>query len=159
MWNIIRLADLYLYYAEAANRAWGPTAAPQGIAGFSMTAVQAVNKIRDRAGMPAYDSSKTWLVPGDANAFEQKIRNEIRIETAFEEKRYYDLRRWKIMLDPEVLVQKGVYIKKISGSAFQYTIVTCPENLQLKWQERHYLFPIPRTNVELGPNLTQNPGW
>ncbi len=159
MWNIIRLADLYLYYAEAANRAWGPTAAPQGIAGFSMTAVQAVNKVRERAGMPAFDGSKTWLVPGDANAFEQKIRNEIRIETAFEEKRYYDLRRWKIMLDPEVLVQKGVYIKKISGSAFQYTIVTCPENLQLKWQERHYLFPIPRTNVELGPNFTQNPGW
>jgi hypothetical protein len=159
MWNIIRLADLYLYYAEAANRAWGPTASPQGVSGFSLTAVQAVNKVRERAGMPLYDGSKAWLVPGSADEFEQKIRNEIRIETAFEEKRYYDLRRWKIMLNPEVLIQKGMYIKKTGVSSFQYTVVTCPENLQLKWQERHYLFPISRTNVELGPNFTQNPGW
>ena len=159
MWNIIRLADLYLYYAEAANRAWGPTASPQGVSGLSMTAVQAVNKVRERAGMPLFDGSKAWLVPGSADEFEQKIRNEIRIETAFEEKRYYDLRRWKIMLNPEVLIQKGMYIKKTGVSSFQYTVVTCPENLQLKWQERHYLFPISRTNVELGPNFTQNPGW
>jgi len=124
-----------------------------------MTAVQAVNKVRERAGMPLYDGSKAWLVPGSADEFEQKIRNEIRIETAFEEKRYYDLRRWKIMLNPEVLIQKGMYIKKTGVSSFQYTVVTCPENLQLKWQERHYLFPISRTNVELGPNFTQNPGW
>lgn len=159
MWNIIRLADLYLYYAEAANRAWGPTAAPQGISGFNLTAVQAVNKVRERAGMPPYDSSKPWLVPGGSDEFELKIRNEIRIETAFEEKRFYDLRRWKIMLNPDVLVQKGMYIRKTTPSTFQYTVVTCPDNLQLKWQERHYLFPIPRTNVELGPNFTQNPGW
>ncbi len=159
MWNIIRLADLYLYYAEAANRAWGPTTAPQGIAGFTMTAVLAVDKVRVRAGMPKFDGSKPWLVPGSVSEFERIIRNEIRIETAFEEKRFYDLRRWKIMLDNEVLEQKGVYIKKTGPSAFEYTVVTCPDNLQLKWQERHYLFPISRTNVELGPNFTQNPGW
>jgi hypothetical protein len=159
IWNIIRLADLYLYYAEAANRAWGPNAAPQGIPGFTLTSAQAVNKVRLRAGMPAYDGSKAWLLTGNQIEFEQKIRNEIRIETAFEEKRFYDLRRWRIMLNPEVLVQKGMYIKKTGATSFQYTIVTCPENLQLKWQERHYLFPIPRTDVELGPNFNQNPGW
>ncbi|MCX6309266.1 MAG: RagB/SusD family nutrient uptake outer membrane protein [Bacteroidia bacterium] len=159
IWNIIRLADLYLYYAEAANRAWGPNAAPQGIAEFTLTSAQAVNMVRARAGMPLYDGSKAWLLTGNTDEFEQKIRNEIRIETAFEEKRYYDLRRWRIMLNPEVLVQKGMYIKKTAATSFQYTIVTCPENLQLKWQERHYLFPIPRTDVELGPNFKQNPGW
>jgi len=99
------------------------------------------------------------LQTGDATQFEQTIRNENRVETAFEEKRYYDLRRWKIMLDPSVLIQKGVYIKKTGVSSFEYTVVTLPDNLQLKWQDRHYLFPIPYKNVELGPNFTQNPGW
>lgn len=159
LWNLVRLADLYLFYAEAANRVWGPNGAPQGITGFSLTSAQSVNKVRARAGMPPYDGSQPWLQTGSTDQFEQKIRNEYRVETAFEEKRYYDLRRWKIMLDPSVLIQKGLYIKKTSASTFEYTVVTLPDNLQLKWQDRHYLFPIPFKNVQLGPNFTQNPGW
>lgn len=159
MYNYMRLADIYLYYAEAANRAWGPTAAPQGIPGFSMTAVDALNKIRIRANMPIYDNSKPWLTIGSAAEFEAKIRNEFRVETAFEAKRFYDLRRWKMMTDPSVLIQKGLYIKRTAANTYEYTVVRLMDDYQLKWQEPHYLFPINPTDTFLGPNFVQNPGW
>jgi len=160
MWNYIRLADLYLFYAEAANRAWGPTASPQGINGFTLTAVQALNKIRLRANMPAYDNSKPWLTIGSADQFEKIVRNESRIETAYEEKRYYDLRRWNLLTDPATTgTMYGLYIKRTGPATFQYSVVTLPDNMQLKYQERHKLFPINPADTYLGPSFVQNPGW
>ena len=159
MANFMRLADLYLYYAEAANRAWGPTGNPEGVPGLSYTAVNAVNKVRERANMPAYNNSTPSLTIGSTEEFEKKIRNEIRIETAFESKRFYDLRRWRLMLDEEVLVQKGMYIKQTALNVFEYTVVDLQEAYQLKWTEPCYLFPIEPNNTFLGPNFVQNPGW
>lgn len=160
MWNYIRLADLYLFYAEAANRAWGPTAAPQGIPGFSLTAVQALNKIRVRANMPVFDNSKPWLTIGSTAQFEKTVRNESRIETAFEEKRYYDLRRWDLITDPSTTgAMLGLYIKRTAATTFQYSVVTLPDNMQLKWQDRHKLFPVNPNDTYLGTNFIQNPGW
>jgi starch-binding outer membrane protein, SusD/RagB family len=164
MWNIIRLADLYLYYAEAANRAWGPTVSPQGISGFSLTAVQSLNKIRARANMPAYDNSKPWLTIGSWDQFEKVIRNETRIETAFEDKRFYDLRRWDLMTDPATTgptSQLGLYITRTAATTFDYKVVVLPDasTQQFKWQDRHKLFPINPANTYLGPNFKQNPGW
>lgn len=161
MWNYIRLADVYLYYAESANRAWGPTGAPEGVAGFTMTAVEAINKVRARAGMPAYDqgSPDSWLRPGSTDEFEQKIRNEIKIETAFEEKRFYDLRRWHMMTDPDLHQMYGMYIEQTSAGNFTYTVVPLASHLNLNWQEHHHLFKIMVEDTNLGPNFEQNPGW
>ena len=159
MWNFLRLADLYLYYAEAANRAWGPTAPPQGVPGFTMTAVESLNKIRIRAKMPVYDNSKPWLTIGSANQFEKIIRNETRIENAFESKRFYDLRRWKTMLDPENQIMKGLYIERTANNAFRYSVVLLSDNLNMHLMDRNYLFKINPTNTYLGPNFKQNPGW
>lgn len=159
MSNYLRLADLYLYYAEAANRAWGPTAAPQGITGFSLTAVDAINKVRNRAGMPEFNpaSPHAWLKPGTVDEFEQKIRNEIRIETCFEEKRFYDLRRWHMMTDPKIATMYGMYIEKTGPENFTYNVV--PVGFNLQWKEFHHLFKIKNSDTELGPNFEQNPGW
>ncbi len=156
MSNFIRLADVYLYYAEAANRAWGATSSPSGI-----TAVQAINEVRRRVGMPDYDpaSSQPWLVPGDEASFEQKIRNEIRIETAYEDKRFYDLRRWRMMTDPTVQQTQAMYIEKTAANTFKYSIVNLDPIYNLQWQEKHYLFPFAVANVNIGPNFKQNPGW
>ncbi len=159
MFNYIRLADVYLYYAEAANRAWGPTAAPVGISGFSKSAVEVLNELRTRANMPKYDNSTPSLTIGDTEQFEQKIRNESRVETAFEGKRFYNLRRWRLMTDPDILLQTGMHIEQVADGEFEYTIVPLSEQRQLVWQEQHYLFPIPNSNIFLGPNFKQNPGW
>ena len=161
MWNYIRLADVYLYYAEAANRAWGPTGVPSKIEGFSMTAVDAINKVRTRAQMPSYSESSAseWLRPGSIEEFEQKIRNEYRVETAFEEKRFYDLRRWKMMLDTDVQTTYGMYIEKTGPDAYTYTVTPLGYSYNLKWLQHHYLFKIKTTDTSLGPNFQQNPGW
>lgn len=161
MTNYIRLADLYLYYAEAANRAWGTNAAPQGIPGFTMTAVQSLNKIRTRAQMPEYSdaSPSPWLKVGSVTEFEAKVRNESRVETAFEEKRFYDLRRWRMLTDPSVLLTKGLYIERTAANSYNYTVVPLAETYNLKYQERHYLFKIKPANTYLGPDFIQNPGW
>lgn len=178
MFNYIRLADIYLYYAEAANRAWGPTGAPQGISGFTMTAVESINKVRARQFgvgtgvpydgravtdpiMPAFDpaSADAWLRPGDWQEFEQKIRNEIRIEQAFEEKRFYDLRRWNILLDPSVTKSMGMLIDRTGPKSFNYTVVPTGISYDLILTEKNLLFPVPVNDTYLGPVFNQNPGW
>ena len=74
---LFRLAELYLDYAEAANEAYGPnTPAP----GASLTAVQAINTIRTRAGMPNVNAAFTV----DANAFRPRIKNERNVELSYE---------------------------------------------------------------------------
>ncbi len=159
MFNIIRMADLYLFYAEAANRAWGPTGAPQGIPGFSLTAVNAINKIRTRANMPEFDNSKPWLMVGSEANFERIIRNENRIETCMEDKRFYDLRRWRILTDPATTELKVLYIRRTGINTFTYEQRLLTDAQRLKYLDRHYLFPINPSNTFLGPNFKQNPGW
>jgi hypothetical protein len=161
MWNYIRLADVYLYYAEAANRAWGALVPPTGISGFSMTAADAINAVRQRANMPKYDNASPypWLHVGSVEDFEEKVRNETRIEMAFEEKRFYDLRRWKMMLDPKIHTMYGMYVERTGANDFTYTVTPLSYDFSLKWMEHHYLFKIKTTDTYLGPNFEQNPGW
>lgn len=159
LFNYIRFADLYLFYAEAANRAWGPTGAPQGVPGLTMNAVDAINEVRIRAKMPIFDNSTPSLTVGSTEEFEEKIRNEVRVETAFEGKRFYHIRRWRIMTSPEVLNQYGLYIKKVGPEQFEYEVVKLDQAYQLTWDEKHYLFPVPNNDVFIGPKFVQNPGW
>ncbi len=159
LFNFIRLADLYLFYAEAANRAWGPTAAAKNVPGFTKSSVEVLNELRARANMPAFDNSTPALTIGSMENFEQKIRNEVRVETAFEGKRFYHIRRWRLMTDPDVMEQKGLYIKKVGADEFEYSVVRVDETHQILWQDKHYLFPVENSNIFLGPNFVQNPGW
>lgn len=163
MWNYIRLADVYLFYAEAANRVWGPNGAPTGT-GVAYTAVDALNKVRTRANMPSFSAgaTHTWLRPGSWQEFEEVIRNEVRIETAFEEKRFYDLRRWRLMQDPKVMENKGMFITQKTATTFVYTpqrMRDYPTRHTANWTERHYLFQIPVSDTRIGPKFKQNPGW
>lgn len=185
--NYIRMADLYLYYAECANRAWGYNAAPQGIAGFTLTALQSLNKVRGRqfgsvSGattgiltginatrvatdpiMPAYDdaSPDEWLRVGSPDRFDQLVRNETRVENAFEEKRLYDLRRWRICTDQNVLIMKSLYVERTAVNKFKYTVTILPDGdkRHLRWQDRHHLFQIPSDDTFIGKGFPQNPGW
>ena len=155
----IRYTEIFLAYAEAANDAWGPKADPTGV-GF--TAYDVIKAIRTRAGL-GKDEFGRPLEEGDAYLEEcasdqakmtNLIRNERRIELCFENKRFWDLRRWKMPLDETV---KGVMIDRNDEGELSYTIIDVEER---KYDNSYQLYgPIPKGEVLKWSNLKQNKGW
>lgn len=143
---IFRLGEVYLNFSEAMNEAFGPESDPRG---FGMTALDAVNVIRARANMPAFPSGLS------KEAFREKLMNERRVELAFENHRFWDVRRWKIAND--VLNQDlvGVTIEKIGDNQFKYTRKIVEKRY---FNDKMYLYPIPYSE-SVKSNLEQNPGW
>ena len=90
-WVIFRYGEVLLNYAEAMNEAYGPEV-PGPAPLDNLTALAAVNIVRARTGvaMPAFPAGMTQ------SAFRDKLRNERRVELAFEDHRFWDIRRWKI---------------------------------------------------------------
>ena len=152
IWSVMRLSEFYLFYAEAMNEAFGPESDPVG---YGMTALQALNKIRTRAGvaMPA-------IVSGlNKSTMNEKIRHERRVELAFEDVRYWDLRRWKIAENILSLDIHGVTIVKNADASFTYM-----PNLKVETRvfdaTKMYLYPIPQNEInKAGGVLIQNPNW
>jgi hypothetical protein len=149
--KIFRLGELYLNFAEAAYNATSPDT-KYG----SLSARDAVNAVRDRAGMPP--------LPSMSNAdFEKRYRNERRVELAFEEHRFFDVRRWKILNETD----KGVHGMKITlknpptDSTLVYERV--PMVTRQTYTDKYLLYPIPQTEVNKMLQYTgtswQNPGW
>ena len=155
----IRYTEIFLAYAEAANDAWGPKADPTGV-GF--TAYDVIKAIRTRAGL-GKDEFGRPLEEGDAYLEEcasdqakmtNLIRNERRIELCFENKRFWDLRRWKMPLDETV---KGVMIDRNDEGELSYTIIDVEER---KYDNSYQWYgPIPKGEVLKWSNLKQNKGW
>lgn len=155
---IIRMAELYLNYAEAVNEAYGP----QGKAGdCELTALDAVNKVRERAGMPGVLDRFTT----DRDSFRERIRNERNVELAFEGNHYYfDIRRW--MTAPEAMGQPlyGMYIEKVDKSAEypngrKYERRQIPSNRQCVWKDCMYWFPFPDAQANTMKNFVNNEKW
>ena len=159
----IRYTEIFLAYAEAANDAWGPAADPTGV-GF--TAYDVIKAIRNRAGL-GKDEYGFPLPEGDAYLEECKsdkekmtllIRNERRIELCFENKRFWDLRRWLMPLNEPV---KGVKIERIDpdkeDSPLKYTIIEVENR---KYDNSYQIYgPVPKSEVLQWSNLKQNKGW
>ncbi|KAA0991233.1 RagB/SusD family nutrient uptake outer membrane protein [Dyadobacter aurulentus] len=150
--RLFRLAELYLNFAEAANQSVGPDAAvPVGTQ--SMSARQAVNMVRTRAGMPGFPAGMT------KEAFEKKYRNERRIELAFEEHRFFDVRRWKILADTDRFVT-GMRITR-SGTNFVYRRFKFAN--RNAFSDKYLMYPIDQAEVDKIIGLSgadwQNPGW
>ena len=99
-WYYFRYAEILLNFAEAANEVGGPDAVP---AGSTLSARTAINQVRSRTGvnMPA-------VAAVSQSEMRTAIRNERRIELAFEEHRFYDVRRWKIAEDTESKPALGI---------------------------------------------------
>ncbi len=87
----MRLADVYLMYAEAAANGYG--SATSSAPGFSLTAVDAINRIRERAGVADVNSKYT----GNLDDFNSEVRRERAVELAYEGFRFNDLRRWLLL--------------------------------------------------------------
>jgi hypothetical protein len=150
--RVFRVAELYLNFAESAYQSGGPDAAVQLGGGVSMSARQAVDVIRARAGMPPFPAGMS------AADFEKKYRNERRIELSFEDHRYFDVRRWRILEETERYVT-GMRITQ-EGSGFNYTRISFERG---SWLDKYYLYPIPQGEVNKMQDHTgaswQNPGW
>ncbi len=129
---LIRLGDVILMLAEAYNET-----------GSVDKAMTEINKIRERAGMPALNSGPEWLSVNGHDEMASRIRRERAFELAGEGQRYWDIRRWGIL---ETTVQNAT---DIFGD-LMYT---------KSYQKRHELWPIPLVEMERNTALTQNPGW
>ena len=141
----IRYTEIFLAYAEAANEAWGPKGA--GSNGFS--AYDVIKALHDRAGV---GNDYLDSISGDKDKMRELIRNERRIELCFENKRFWDMRRWELDLNETAM---GMKIDQVGG-ALQYTKIEVePRN----YAAHMYYGPIPETEVLKWSNLDQNKGW
>jgi len=151
VWVIYRYAEIYLNYAEAMNEAFGPTTAP---AGYTMDAVTALNFVRTRGaiGLPA-------VTAASADELRSMIIRERRVELAFEDHRFWDVRRWKLFDDanPDKVTEDlyGIQITNGTGS-LSYARKLVDDRL---WEDKMYLYPIPYNETKINTNLIQNPNW
>ena len=142
-----RYAEVLLNYAEALNEA-------SDLEADRFLAIEQVNKIRMRAGMPALSPTL------DKDQLRDAIRHERAIELAFEDHRWYDLIRWKKAKEVITQPMKGMDVVKNANGSFTYNVVTLPANYQKKFEDHMYLYPIPRNEVYKSKGiLEQNPNW
>ena len=144
VWVFMRYGEILLNYAEAMNEAYGPT----DLRDYELSAVQAMDLIRIRAGLPAYNGEMT------KEAVRQEIRDERRTELAFENHRFWDIRRW--MIGEETNTILGMDITRNEDGTFSYSEVEVENRV---WDQKYNLYPIPQTEIFLNPNLVQNPDW
>lgn len=152
-WPMMRLADLYLMYAEALNESEGPTA----------DVFLYLDKIRKRAGLEGIQGSWSKYAlnpakPTSKQGLRSIIQRERNIEMSFEGSRFWDLKRWKLAAQelnknitgwdrnqdkdhPELFYKEQTF--------FQQRFVA----------PRDYFWPIRENNLLVNPNLVQNPGW
>lgn len=156
----VRLADVYLMYAEAAAQGYG---SPSGkSANFSKNAVEALNRIRERAGVaPLADKYATSM-----EGFMSELYRERAVELAFEGHRFNDLRRWLLLTEyPYNIKTKQEFDRAVPLD----TKVNPKENAVLNWREeiiqtrnltnKHYWLPFKTDDVSMYPEFYQNPGW
>lgn len=141
-WPVMRLADVYLMYAEATNEAYGPQA----------DAIDLVNKIRHRGNLPALAASKT----ADKDAFFSAIEQERIVELLGEGQRGFDLRRWRA-LERVWCPPYGDGVWRIDSQGAQQTRYF--QNMSELSYQQCYIFKIPASERDRNPNLTQNTPW
>jgi starch-binding outer membrane protein, SusD/RagB family len=150
-WIYFRYAEVLLNYAEAMNEAYGPDDVP---AGFTLSARAALNRVRKRNGVNMPD-----VVAVTKDEFREKVRNERRIELAFEEHRFWDVRRWKIgeeMLGSDIF---GMKVILNDDDTFTYEYPSTPVERRV-FEEKMYRYPIPRSEIDKTSGaITQNTGW
>lgn len=160
----MRFTEVLLMFAEAKNE----------LSPLDPEAFAAVNRVRARVGMPALQnsdpSSPTYCATQDD--LRQRIRNEFRVEFGFEgDHRQWDARRWNI----------ATTVLNADRYSYKFTLRSDPSAAQpgddgmvcdlyvgqpllitdqiIRYSSHNYLFPIPQDQIDLNPNLTQNPGY
>jgi hypothetical protein len=139
-WIVFRLGEFYLDYAEAVFNATGSA----NDATYGMTANEAVNVLRNRADIQMPEFTE------DGDAWVKRYERERLVELAFENHRFWDVRRWK----------KGAqYFKTIQAATISPSLVLTRSTITRQWDEKYNFYPIPQSELIKNSNLTQNPGW
>ena len=139
-WILFRLSELYLDYAEAVFNATGSA----NDATYGLTANDAINKLRNRSDikMPKFTE--------DGEAWVARYERERMVELAFENHRFWDVRRWK----------KGAqYFKTVQVANISAKLQLTRSTVTRQWDEKYNFYPIPQSELKKNPNLTQNQGW
>ena len=160
----MRLADIYLLYAEAGAAAQGPAFK----ANCAHTAVEAINVLRDRVGAGHVSSKFT----NDQKSFIDEVRRERACELAFEGFRWQDLQRWLLLTEYPYNVKTRQEFKRVGNYDFTKNDPRDAEvtgfDPQIKGQTviverrfgtKHYLLPLKEKEVYLYSEFPQNPGW
>ena len=145
-WITFRLGEFLLNYAEATFKYFG--SADIKDAELTMTAREAVNKVRKRTGVDMPDFPEGM----SSSDFWSRYKNERMVELAFEGHRFWDVRRWK---EGGFTSFGRMLITKNSDDSFTYT----RSIKALVWDDKMYFYPIPDSEIRKNPNLKQNPGW
>ena len=139
-WIIFRLAEFYLDYAEAVFNATGSA----NDATYGMTANEAINVLRNRPDIQMPEFTE------DGDAWVKRYERERLVELAFENHRFWDVRRWK----------KGAqYFKNIQVATISPSLQLTRSTLTRTWEEKMNFYPIPQSELIKNSNLTQNEGW
>lgn len=146
----IRLADLYLLYAEALNEYAGP----------SDDVYHFIDLVRERAGLNPVkqswqDYSENPDKPTTKEGLREIIHQERAIELAFEGQRFWDLKRWKKAARDLTYRVQGWNI--FGEQAEDYYIVSTIHRREFK--QKDYFWPIKELELIINKNLVQNPGW
>ncbi len=157
--SMIRLGELYLNYAEAANEAYGPnTAAP----GAAMTAVEAINHVRSR--YPDLAPVQNQLTVSK-DIFRERIRNERNVELSFEQHYYFDIRRWKTAPEAYSNPIVGIIPEKVpvseqypTGFKFERKPLEDPDR-QGVWFDAKYYMPFLSTEYYKMKNFDPYQPW
>ncbi len=150
VWVMFRYAEVLLNYAEAMNEAFSSPTYKD--ATFTLSAVEAINLVRKRTGVALI------AIPNTINTvdFRAKVRNERMVELAFEDHRFWDIRRW--MIGPETVAIKRTKIVKNNTTPVTFTYTTFTTNNRV-WDDKMYFYPIALSEIYKNRNLQQNPGW
>ena len=156
----MRVADIYLMYAEACTAAGGATQKGQGC---NLNAVDAINILRDRVG--AGHVAEKYI--GDRNKFMDEVRRERACELAFEGFRWNDLQRWLLLTEYPYNIKTRQEFYRVGN--FDYAKKD-PRDAEVSgWREttiversfsnKHYLLPLKDAETYLYSEYPQNPGW
>ncbi len=146
---LFRYADVLLMFAEAKNEADGP----------ADSVYTYLREIRKRAGILEGSAPALYGIPDglSQDQMRQLIRNERRVEMAFEEQRFWDLRRWKIAENVYNQPLHGMRIIR-TGSNLTYNVEVLTVPFQF-FAPRMYRYPIPFSEISKNQNLVQNEGY
>lgn len=148
IWILFRLGEVYLNYAEAASQLNGVSGTDSEL---TLSAVNAINKVRSRKGLTIDPISASLSLP----EFTEKYRKERMVELAFEDHRFWDIRRW--MIGQSTVAIKKMKIEKGANNSFIYT--TELDNSTRKWENKYYFYPISQKELNVNKNLIQNKNW
>ena len=157
----MRLADVYLMYAEATAVFGGQ----QGKSGkCQLTSVDAINRLRDRVGAGHVADKFT------GNAYMDEVRRERAVELAFEGFRFNDLQRWLLLTEPKYCVKTSQEFIRVSGVDEKFYAENDPAEAEVaefreeviltrNFDTKHYWFPLLRDDTYIYAGFEQNPGW